>query len=55
MIKNDDMDVFKELFYILSNIANSACYIWFGALKAENLYKDAFYSIFSASQKLNNK
>jgi len=43
MIENDNNDIFEQLFYVLSKVANSACYIWHGAFSetTENLFKFA--------------
>jgi len=41
MIMNDDVDIYKDLFYILSKFANSACYIWFAGTKGASVYKYA--------------
>lgn len=41
MIKNDDIDIYEDVFKILSQFANGACYIWFAGTKAASLYSAA--------------
>lgn len=41
MIKNDDIDIYEDVFKILSQFANGACYIWFADTKAASLYSAA--------------
>lgn len=41
MIKNDDTDIYNEVFRILSEITNGACYIWFAGTRAKTLYNAA--------------
>jgi site-specific DNA-methyltransferase (adenine-specific) len=41
MIKNDDADIYKEVFSILSKFVSGACYIWFAGTKASSLYSAA--------------
>jgi site-specific DNA-methyltransferase (adenine-specific) len=38
MIKNDDIDIYKDVFPILAKFVNGACYIWFAGTKASSLY-----------------
>lgn len=41
MIKNDDVDIYEDVFRILSEICNGACYVWFADSKAATLYNAA--------------
>lgn len=41
MIKNDDIDIYEDVFKILSQFSNGACYIWFAGTKAASLYSAA--------------
>lgn len=41
MIKNDDIDIYEDVFNILSQFSNGACYIWFAGTKAASLYNAA--------------
>lgn len=41
MIKNDDVDIYEDVFRILSEFSNGACYVWFADTKAATLYKAA--------------
>ncbi len=41
MIKNDDVDIYEDVFRILSTFSNGACYIWFAGTKAATLYSAA--------------
>ena len=41
MIKNDDIDIYEDVFRILSEFANGACYIWFADTRAATLYNAA--------------
>lgn len=41
MIKNDDIDIYEDVFKILSQFSNGACYIWFAGTKAASLYNAA--------------
>ena len=41
MIKNDDIDIYEDVFKILSQFSNGACYIWFADTKAASLYNAA--------------
>ena len=41
MIKNDDIDIYEDVFKILSQFSNGACYIWFADTKAASLYSAA--------------
>ena len=41
MIKNDNKDIYEDVFRILSKFCNSACYIWFADTKGESVYKFA--------------
>ena len=41
MIKNDDVDIYEDVFRILSQFSNGACYVWFADTKAATLYNAA--------------
>ena len=41
MIKNDDVDIYEDVFRILSQFSNGACYVWFAGTKAATLYNAA--------------
>lgn len=41
MIKNDDIDIYEEVFAMLAQYVNGACYIWFADTKARSLYEGA--------------
>lgn len=41
MIKNDDVDIYEEVFHILSEYSNGPCYVWFADKKASTLYSAA--------------
>ena len=41
MIKNDDIDIYADVFKILSKFSNGACYVWFAGTKAASLYQAA--------------
>jgi site-specific DNA-methyltransferase (adenine-specific) len=41
MIKNDDVDIYPDVFRILSEYVTGACYIWFAGTKAGSLYSSA--------------
>lgn len=41
MIKNDDVDIYEDVFRILSEFSNGACYVWFAGTKAATLYNAA--------------
>jgi site-specific DNA-methyltransferase (adenine-specific) len=41
MIENDDIDLYADVFPVLSEFVNGACYIWFAGTKASNLYTAA--------------
>jgi site-specific DNA-methyltransferase (adenine-specific) len=41
MIKNDDIDIYEDVFRILSEFSNGACYVWFADTKAATLYNAA--------------
>ena len=41
MIKNDDVDIYEDVFRILSAFSNGACYVWFADTKAATLYNAA--------------
>lgn len=41
MIKNDDVDIYDDVFRILADFSNGACYIWFADTKAATLYNAA--------------
>lgn len=41
MIKNDDNDIYEDVFKILSQFCNGPCYIWFAGTKAKSLYSGA--------------
>lgn len=41
MIKNDDVDIYEDVFRILSAFSNGACYVWFAGTKAATLYNAA--------------
>lgn len=41
MIKNDDVDIYDDVFRILSEFSNGACYVWFAGTKAATLYNAA--------------
>lgn len=41
MIKNDDVDIYEDVFRILSEFSNGACYVWFADTKAATLYNAA--------------
>lgn len=41
MIKNDDVDIYEEVFHILSEYSNGPCYVWFAGTKASTLYSAA--------------
>ena len=41
MIKNDDRDIYEDVFKILSKFVDGPCYIWFAGTKAASLYKAA--------------
>lgn len=41
MIKNDDVDIYPDVFRILSMFVTGACYVWFAGSKAKNLYAAA--------------
>lgn len=41
MIKNDDVDIYEDVFHILSEFSNGACYVWFADTKAATLYNAA--------------
>ena len=41
MIKNDDIDIYSDVFRILSEFSNGACYVWFAGTKASALYHAA--------------
>lgn len=38
MIKNDDVDIYEDVFKILSKFSNGPCYVWFADTKASSLY-----------------
>lgn len=38
MIKNDDIDIYEDVFKILSKFSNGPCYVWFADTKASSLY-----------------
>lgn len=38
MIKNDDIDIYEDVFKILSKFSNGPCYVWFAGTKASSLY-----------------
>ena len=41
MIKNDDVDIYEDVFRVLSEFSNGACYVWFADTKAATLYNAA--------------
>jgi site-specific DNA-methyltransferase (adenine-specific) len=41
MIENDDIDLYADVFPVLADFVNGACYIWFAGTKASNLYTAA--------------
>lgn len=41
MIKNDDVDIYENVFRILAEFCNGACYVWFADTKAATLYNAA--------------
>ena len=41
MIKNDDIDIYPEVFQRLCDFVSGACYVWFADTKATNLYAAA--------------
>ena len=41
MIKNDDKDIYEDVFRILAEYCNGACYVWFAGTKAKTLYNAA--------------
>ena len=41
MIKNDDIDLYDDVFRILAEFSNGACYVWFADTKAATLYNAA--------------
>lgn len=41
MIKNDDIDIYEDVFKILSKFSDGPCYVWFADTKAASLYKAA--------------
>lgn len=38
MIKNDDVDIYEDVFKMLSKFSNGPCYVWFADTKASSLY-----------------
>lgn len=38
MIKNDDVDIYEDVFKMLSKFSNGPCYVWFAGTKASSLY-----------------
>ena len=38
MIKNDDIDIYEDVFKMLSKFSNGPCYVWFAGTKASSLY-----------------
>jgi site-specific DNA-methyltransferase (adenine-specific) len=41
MIKNDDIDIYKDVFPILTKFVNGACYVWFTDKNILNVYSAA--------------
>jgi len=41
MIKGDDIDIYGDVFEMLSKYVNGACYVWFAGTKAKSLYESA--------------
>ena len=41
MIKNDDRDIYEDVFKILAKFVDGPCYVWFAGTKAASLYKAA--------------
>lgn len=41
MIKNDDLDIYADVFRILAQFVNGPCYVWFAGNKAATVYNAA--------------